>query len=218
MRTIGFLCTSSSYATSSPDVERATRLLRRIVAAIGLDAAMVHAEFKIDGDLWTIVEVGLRPGGALVPELTVKVSGVDLYATQARLALGDPDPVRPDQPVAAPFAQARYLVGEGSVQRFVPPAELLAELPDVKVIRQQVLPGQRARMPLSEAGRAGYAFGWGNDRIGLDSQLRLAIDGLGKGMGITVRGNDPDDPTSSEHGPGPWWSRSAAEARCVSVS
>lgn len=215
MRTIGFLCTSSSYATVNPDVEPATALVRRIVSAVGVDTGAVHAEFKIGSDdVWTIVEVGLRPGGALVPELTVKVSGVDLYAAQALAALGESDPARPDCQVVAPFAQARYLVGEGNVQRFVPPADVLRDLPDVKVVRQQILPGQRARMPLSEAGRAGYAFGWGPDRIGLDTQLRTAIELLGTGMGITVRGNDPDDLMSSEHGPGPWWPRTQWEEQC----
>lgn len=218
MRGIGFLCTSSSYATVNPDVELATPLMRRLVSVLGVADGIVHAEFKINGTEWTTVEVGLRPGGALVPELTVKVSGVDLYAAQALVALGEPDPVRGQQP-EAPYAQGRYLVGEGDVTRFVPPADILVDLPDVKVIRQQVLPGQRARMPLSEAGRAGYAFGWGTDRIGLDTQLRRAIAELGKRMGITVRGNEPADPMSSDTGPGPWWAPHAAlEEECASAS
>lgn len=217
MRTVGFLCTSSSYATEQPDREPATAMIRQVVAALGVGDGIVHAEYKIHGDSWTTVEIGLRPGGALVPELTVKVSGVDLYAAQARVALGDKPavPLVPDQP-RAPYAQARYLVGEGQVRRFVPPADILAGLPDVKVVQQQAGPGQRMRIPLSEAGRAGFAYGWGTDRLRLDAQLREAIARLGAAMGLVVRGNEPADPMSGD-GPGPWWTPDALEEKCASV-
>lgn len=206
MRTIGFLNTSASYATENPDLEPSTALIDDIVAAMGVRDGIVHAEFKIDGDCWTTVEVGLRPGGALVPELTVLVTGVDLYVAQALVALGERRPI-PDDPPApiAPYAESRFLVAEGQVRRFASPADVLAPFPDVKVVRQFLLAGQRARMPLSEAGRAGYVYGWGTDRIDLDAQLRRAVDRLGEIMGVTVRGNDPDDPLSSSTGPGPWW-------------
>jgi biotin carboxylase len=219
MRTVGFLCTSASYATVNPDLEPATAMIRKVISALEVGDAIMHAEFKIDGDRWSTVEIGLRPGGAFVPELTMKVSGVDLYEAQALLALGQRPavPVRPSPP-QAPFAQARYLVGEGQTERFVPPADILAGLPDVKVVNQQVGPGQRVRLPLSEAGRAGYAYGWGTDRLRLDAQLREAIARLGKAMGLTVRGNDPADPVSSDLGPGPWWTPETKEKTCASVS
>jgi len=218
MRTVGFLCTSSSYATVRPEQETATGLIEELVKSLGVADGIMHAEFKISDTTWTTVEVGLRPGGALVPELTVKVTGVDLYAAQALVALGDKSPVPAEPgPPQAPYAEARYLVGEGQVRRFVPPASILTGLPDVKVICQQAGPGQRTRVPLSEAGRAGYAYGWGTDRIRLDFQLRQAIALLGEGMGLTVRGNDPSDPLSSEVGPGEWWTPSTMEEQCISV-
>jgi len=219
MRTIGFLCTSSSYATVNPDVGPATPMIDQVVSALEVGDGIVHAEFKIDGDRWTTVEVGLRPGGALVPELTKVVSGVDLYQAQALLALGE-KPVVPmlPAPARAPYAQARYLVGDGQARKFVPPADVLTGLPDVKVVNQQVGPGQRVRLPLSEAGRAGYAYGWGTDRLALDAQLRQAIARLGQEMELTVYGNDPDDPMSSDLGPGPWWAATAMGETCASAS
>jgi len=193
MQTFGFLCTAASYASVQPDHERATQLVEEIIDAIDLSLGIIHAEFKIEGSTWTTVEFGLRPGGAFVPELTVKVAGVDLYEAQARLALGD-EPLGPPVAVTAPFAQARYLVGEGVVRRFVPPATILERFNDVRVVNQQIGAGQRARVPVSEAGRAGYAYGWGDDRERLDSQLRGAIALLGHEMGVVVHGNDvPDD-------------------------
>lgn len=218
MRGVGFLCTSSAYASeycwlkgdapASADAARAVEMTARVIEALDARDGIVHAEFKIDGDRWTTVETGMRPGGALVPELVARVSGVDLYESQARVALGL-DPVR-QRGVTAPFAQGRYLVGEGKVRGFVPPAEVLDGLGDVRVVVQQLLGGQNSRIPLSEAGRAGYAYGWGGDRCRLDSQLRVAVDRLGRSMGVTVRGNDPSDPAASEHGPGPWWNRGEA--------
>jgi biotin carboxylase len=194
MNSVGFLCTSASYSTAQPDQRIATSLVRQIVSALDVGHGIVHAEFRINGDHWTMVETGLRPGGAFVPELTVRVSGVDLYEAQARLALGVSPPVPAARPPEAPYAQARYLVAEGQVRSFVPPAVILAELPDVRVVNQQAAAGQHMRVPLSEAGRAGYAFGWGRDRDQLDAQLRTAIDRLGQEMGLTVRHDEPDVP------------------------
>lgn len=191
---IGFLCTSASYAADQPDREAATEMIQQVVGALELGQGTVHAEFKIKDGRWVMMETGLRPGGAFVPELTVRITGVDIYEAQARLALGEDPPVAgtvAGQPEAA-YAQSRYLVGEGQVQRFVPPGKILAGLPDVKVVNQQASPGQRTRVPVSEAGRAGYAYGWGNDPQRLDAQLREAIAMLGKEMGLIVHGNDRD--------------------------
>lgn len=191
MATVGFLCTAATYTTAQPDGAAATAMIAQIVRALDVGEGIVHAEFKISDGEWTIVEIGLRPGGALVPELTVKVTGIDLYEVLARLALGD-RPVLPEPgPPQAPYAESRYLVAEGQVRRFVAPSKILVNLPDVRVVNQQAFVGQRMRIPLSEAGRAGYAYGWGTDRRRLDQQLRAAIELLGTQMGLVVRGNDP---------------------------
>ena len=215
MTSVGFLCTSSSYETAMcviagrpsqcADAIAAFDMTAAVARALKMQDGILHAEFKIDNGTWTTVEAGMRPGGALVPELTEIVSGVNLYAAQARLALGTTSVLLETATATAPFAQARYLVGEGKVRQFVPPASVTSNLPDVKVACQQLFGGQFARVPLSEAGRAGYAYGWGDKQTLLDIQLRQAVDRLGDGMGLTVRGNDPLDPLASPHGPGPWW-------------
>lgn len=190
--TMGFVCVSAAYATEQPDRDAGRRVLEQLVTAIGFADGLVHAEFKIDDGVWRMLETGLRPGGAFLPELTVRVTGVDLYEAQARLALGiEPVVPEPRRPVA-PYAQSRYLVAEGQVRRFVPPAKILAQLPDVKVVNQQVAPGQNLRVPLSDAGRGGYAMGWGSNRESLDAQLRQAITMLGREMGLVVHGQDAD--------------------------
>jgi biotin carboxylase len=182
----GFIAASATYAAVQPDRAAAVSAIRRIASVYGLRDGVMQAEYKIDGDRWVLLEVTFRPGGALVPDLTERVTGVNLYEVQACLALGltpavpAPDPAR--SPV--PFAQVRFLVGSGHVRAFVPPARVLRGLPDVKIVNQFVRAGQRVRLPLSEDGRAGYAVGWGTDRERLDGQLREAVRRLGREMGI----------------------------------
>ena len=188
--TIGFVCTSAAYATHQEEREDGRRLVEQLVSALGFSDGVVHAEFKVDGDVWTMLETALRPGGAYLAECTVRATGVDLYEAQARLALGVDPAVPPTRQPVAPYAQTRFLVGEGQVRNFVPPAKIVAQLPDVKVVNQQLGPGQLLRVPLSDAGRGGYALGWGSDRESLDAQLRQAIALLGREMGVAVVEDD----------------------------
>lgn len=194
----GFIAVSASYAAERPERAVAADAIREVARVYGLRNGVMQAEYKIDGDRWTLLEVTFRPGGALVPDLHERVGGVNLYEVQARLALGlapalpEPDPDSPP----APYAQVRFLVGSGHVRAFVPPATVLRGLPDVRVVNQLVRTGQRVRHPLSEEGRAGYAVGWGDDRQRLDAQLREAISRLGREMGIVehAASGDARDP------------------------
>jgi biotin carboxylase len=189
--TSGFVLVSHKWATEQPEREAAQEAVGQLASALGFTEGMVHAEFKISGDGWMLLETGLRPGGAFISEVSVRVTGVDLYAAQARLALGLDPPLPPAREPVAPFAQARFLIAEGQVKRFVPPAKILAELPDVKVVNQELHPGQHARVPFSDGGRAGYAYGWGDDAESLDAQLQHALATLGKQMGLTVHADEP---------------------------
>lgn len=186
----GFIATSAKYTTHSPDHAAAQSQMAAIAAALRLNEGLLHAEFKIDGDRWTPLEFALRPGGALVPELTRRVKGIDLYRAQALIALGAADelPRAVELPVRAPHAQIRFLVGEGLVRRFVPPAAVVAGLPHVRLVSQFAGPGARVRTPVSEEGRAGCVAGWGADPRALDEQLRIAVERLGSAMGLVVEG------------------------------
>jgi len=184
---LGFLAIAASYATEQPDRTPASREIESVIAALGLDAGIIHAEFKIDNkDRWTLIELGLRPGGGYVPELTTRVTGYDLYEAQARLALGDDPATTSTSAVKWPYAGVRYLVASGSVRRFVPPAMILKRFEDVRVINQEVFAGQQVRVPLSEGGRAGYALGWGRNRAKLDTELDGAIRMLSCELGLTA--------------------------------
>jgi biotin carboxylase len=183
----GFIAVSATYAAVQRDRAAATAQIARVASAYGLTDGVMQAEYKVDGDRWVLLEVTFRPGGALVPDLTALVTGVNLYEVQARLALGMSPAIAPVDPAwsATPFAQVRFLVGTGVVGAFVPPAQIMRDLPMVRVVNQLARAGQRVRLPLSEDGRAGYAVGWGDDRLEMDAQLRTAISRLAEHMGIS---------------------------------
>ncbi|MFD8968208.1 acetyl-CoA carboxylase biotin carboxylase subunit family protein [Streptomyces sp. NPDC059568] len=194
---LGFVVVSLSFAAEQPDRAAAERFIRRLVAAVGLSDGIVHAECKVEGARWGLVEAGFRPGGDLIADLTARVTGVHTYRALAQIAVGDKPTTASTAAAAgaaapsalsAPFAQIRFLTGEGLVRQFVPPARVLEGLPDVRVVNQMFAAGQRVRHPLGNSGRAGYAAGWGTDPAALDEQLRCALDRLGGEMGLAVHG------------------------------
>ncbi|HYU84641.1 MAG TPA: ATP-grasp domain-containing protein, partial [Kribbellaceae bacterium] len=192
----GFVCVSGRYASVSDDHPVAVANAQRLATALGIDEAILHAEFKVTDRGWVILETAIRPGGAFVPELTQRVSGIDLYEIQALLALGRSEEVldtirRKSGTGTAPHAQVVYLVAAGQVRRFVPPAHILPRFSDVRVVRQQAGPGQRVREPLSDGGRAGYVLGWGSDPRRLDAQLREAGALLCREMGLSTPLDNP---------------------------
>lgn len=186
---LGFVVVSLAFATEQSDHAAADRFMRQLITAVGLTDGIVHAECKVHGERWALVETGFRPGGDLISDLTDHVTGVNTYRALALTAVGTkPKSIQAITAAPrAPFAQIRFLIGEGPVRQFVPPARIMAGLPDVRIVNQSFAPGQRVRFPLSNSGRAGYAVGWGTDPNSIDGQLRRALNRLGLEMGLTMR-------------------------------
>ena len=66
MRTVGFLCTSSSYATEQPDREPATAMIRQVVAALGVGDLTLDNRVQDGAEGGQLVQTHLgesRPGG-----------------------------------------------------------------------------------------------------------------------------------------------------------
>ncbi|MBL1079461.1 ATP-grasp domain-containing protein [Nocardia sp. 2] len=62
------------------------------IAALGLDSTVAHTEIKLTGTGPKLVEVNPRPAGNRITELVRRVTGIDLAAVHADLALGrEPD-------------------------------------------------------------------------------------------------------------------------------
>lgn len=65
---------------------------RAAIAALGLDGTVAHTEIKLTADGPKLVEVNPRPAGNRITELVRRVTGIDLAAVHADLALGrEPD-------------------------------------------------------------------------------------------------------------------------------
>jgi biotin carboxylase len=58
------------------------------VAALGLDNAVAHTEVKLTADGPRLIEVNPRPAGNRITELVRRVTGIDLPAVYAQLAVG----------------------------------------------------------------------------------------------------------------------------------
>ncbi|MDA3623848.1 ATP-grasp domain-containing protein [Saccharopolyspora sp. WRP15-2] len=74
------------------------------VEALGLDNAVCHTELKLAADGPKIVEVNPRPAGNQITELIRRVTGIDLAAVYAQVALGEKPELDPVDTGAASAA------------------------------------------------------------------------------------------------------------------
>ncbi|WP_243792374.1 ATP-grasp domain-containing protein [Saccharopolyspora gloriosae] len=78
-------------ATLDDETERAaTAVAVAAVEALGLDNTVTHTELKLTPAGPRIVEVNPRPAGNQITELIRRVTGIDLPAVHAQLAVGEP--------------------------------------------------------------------------------------------------------------------------------
>lgn len=64
--------------------------LHRILTELGLRNTTAHAEFKLDGDRFRLIEVNPRVGGDMIPELIESALGIDLISVMVRLQANHP--------------------------------------------------------------------------------------------------------------------------------
>ena len=171
--------------TAEPDADRAAAEVDRIGRAWELGSGIMHAEFKIGADRWTLVEAAVRPPGDFIPELVRRTHGVDLYALQCAAA-GDAQEIPVTRDGDGVTSAVRFAIATGTARRLVRPAEVLADLPDVRVANQLVEAGQRVGRIHGNWGRVAYALGASAEADRLDAQLTTAIDRLVAELGLTA--------------------------------
>ena len=66
--------------------------LASLVAAMGLDRGVLHAELRLDAGIWYTLDVGVRPGGGLVAHSVHAQTGHDPHLLQLCACLGLPFP------------------------------------------------------------------------------------------------------------------------------
>ncbi len=73
-----------------PDVERRIKaVVVRAVHAIGLTRSCFHCELKVDGDRIAVLEIAARRGADNIADFIRRLFAVDIYAENARLAVGE---------------------------------------------------------------------------------------------------------------------------------
>ncbi|MEU9045034.1 MULTISPECIES: hypothetical protein [unclassified Kitasatospora] len=139
------------------EAARVRELARAAADALGLVTGFAHVEVLRDTTgAWYLGEIGLRPGGNMIPHLLRLQHGIDVAALLADLAQGRPPsiPWRTGRPVAwaaVPAAPGRRITG-------VPGAEEISGLPHVTDAIAVVRPGTVVDGPLSSLTAAGHVF------------------------------------------------------------
>lgn len=172
-------------SAAEPEADRAAAEVERVARAWELENGVMHAEFKIWTDRWTLVEAAVRPGGDLIPQLVRWTHDVDLYALQSAVARGAQAESVTHAGKGVTSA-IRFALGTGTVRRFVRPAEVLAGLSDVQVANQLVEAGRRVGRIHGNWGRVAYALGASTDAGRLDAELTTALDQLIAELGLSA--------------------------------
>ncbi|GAB3300301.1 ATP-grasp domain-containing protein [Parasphingorhabdus pacifica] len=108
-----------------------TRVAVAAIEALGLDNVVAHTEIKLTADGPRLVEVNPRPAGNQITELVRRVTGIDLPAVAARVALGERPELEPADTGAASAAVSFLLPPREGVIDEVAGIDELARTPDV---------------------------------------------------------------------------------------
>jgi biotin carboxylase len=156
--------------------------LAKVIEAMEVRSAVVHAEFKVDGPQWTLIEIAARIGGGRIPWLTSRVTGLDLHAAIADLAFGrEPDDAQCAADAAGTGVSA-FLARPGLVRRSIDPIAACRDLPGIAGVQQLVAAGRRVREPLANWGRVAAVSGLSrrSDSDDLELQVREALSRIEK--------------------------------------
>lgn len=129
----------------------------RAIAALGLDHAVAHTEVKLIADGPRLVEVNPRPAGNRITELVRRVTGVDLPAVFAELAVGGRPDLRPRETGVRSAAISFLLPPRAGVVAGIDGVEGLAA--DPAVVDWAAKPaGHRAGEPTSNNSYLGHVM------------------------------------------------------------
>jgi hypothetical protein len=93
-----------------PDRESLVRATEGALAALGMEAGVSHAEFRLTDEGPVLMEVAGRPAGDQIPRLVRLATGWNLNTAELAAVVGAR--VRPDEPTAE-CAAIRFFVGDG---------------------------------------------------------------------------------------------------------
>ncbi|UVS80453.1 ATP-grasp domain-containing protein [Actinokineospora sp. UTMC 2448] len=154
--------------------EAAAEVAVSAIAALGLDSAVAHTEVKLTSAGPRLVEVNPRPAGNQITELVRRVTGIDLPAVYAQLAVGE----RPR------LERAETGVRSAAIALVLPPrAGLIAgitgdtDLPGVVDVALKPA-GHRAGDPTSNNSYLGHVMAVDHDGLGARALAEKVVAGL----------------------------------------
>ncbi|WP_434444353.1 ATP-grasp domain-containing protein [Lentzea sp. E54] len=147
------------------------------IQALGLDRGVAHTEVKLTSDGPKLVEVNPRPAGNQITELVRRVTGIDLPAAYAQLAVGERPHLRPADTGVRSAAISFLLPRRSGLVSAVRGAEVLGAAPDVVdwVVKQ---PGHRAGDPTSNNSYLGHVVVTDPAGLGARARAEQLVGGL----------------------------------------
>jgi biotin carboxylase len=144
---------------SGEDYARLEQATIRTLDALGMEAGVCHAEFRMSPDGPMLMEVAGRPAGDQIPRLVELTTGWNLYTAELAAVVGST--TAPEAP-AAECAAIRFFVGDGSTPFRYPVTlenAMVAPLSTVLYeLRYGAGEGTVLAVPRGPDGRAGYAL------------------------------------------------------------
>ncbi|MEO6090425.1 MAG: ATP-grasp domain-containing protein [Umezawaea sp.] len=147
------------------------------VEALGLDSAVAHTEVKLTADGPRLIEVNPRPAGNQITELVRRVTGIDLPAVFAQLAVGEEPELRPASTGVRSAAISFLLPPRAGLVAGIDGADGLSREPGV--VDWAVKPaGHRAGDPTSNNTYLGHVVATDVDGPGARARAERAVAGL----------------------------------------
>ncbi|TDD38267.1 ATP-grasp domain-containing protein [Saccharopolyspora elongata] len=147
------------------------------VEALGLDNVVGHTEVKLTPQGPRVVEVNPRPAGNQITELIRRVTGIDLAAVYAQIALGEkPDLHRVDTGAASAAISFLLPPREGTIAEIGGVAELAADPAVVDWVVKD--PGHRAGVATSNNNYLGHVMVTSADSGAARARAESLVAGL----------------------------------------
>lgn len=130
-----------------------------VLNALGMEAGVSHAEFRLTEEGPVLMEIAGRPAGGQIPRLVELATGWNLYVAEAAAVAGER--MTPGTP-SAPYAAIHFFVGDGETPFSHPVTLANASSPPLvgtlRELRYSADEGTVHRAPRGLGDRLGYAI------------------------------------------------------------
>jgi hypothetical protein len=162
--------------------------MRRAVAALGIDSALVHLEFRFDGSRVRVLEAAVRTPGDHLMDLLALAYERDFFEWTVRLALGEP---LPSMPAAVAEAAVGFVTSAPGVIRSVDGLAEARGIPGVVRVTADLPAGSVVADLESSADRVGHVVA-----VRTDGDAWEAVNAARAAVTVSVATPEPVDSPS----------------------